>query len=448
MGGGSAERIHRLGLRHGVSLVATSLFFAATGVILGWQARLLRQAEADIADRRVRDDMARVLHDAVLQTLALVDRRTSDRDPDLARTAREADRVLRRFLFGSTSRAGDTLEQRVRSAVERAARHHDATAHVPISVSVIDTAPPPPIEVADAVAAAIGEAVANALEHAEASRIVVFVESDDDGDVFASVRDDGCGFDVDQDRAGHGVDESIVARIRDIGGRTEVVSAPGTGTEVRVWSNEQPTSDEPAPAIRVVLADDHELMRSGLRGELGDRFDVVGEAESAINVITTRQPDLVVSDLHMPRGGGLAVVEACATMCPIVILTVSEAEGDLLDAVAAGAAGYLVKSAPIDEIRSSLIAAAAGEPVFSPSLAALVLGEFRRLARAADTNPLSERERQVLQLVARGHTYKEIGAELDISPKTVENHVRNILGKLHLSRRSDLIRYAVEHGLD
>ena len=215
--------------------------------------------------------------------------------------------------------------------------------------------------------------------------------------------------------------------------------------------NEQPTSDEPAPAIRVVLADDHELMRSGLRGELGDRFDVVGEAddaEGAIDVITARQPDLVVSDLHMPRGGGLAVVEACATMCPIVILTVSEAEGDLLDAVAAGAAGYLVKSAPIDEIRSSLVAAAAGEPVFSPSLAALVLGEFRRLARAADTNPLSERERQVLQLVARGHTYKEIGAGLDISPKTVENHVRNILGKLHLSRRSDLIRYAVEHGLD
>ena len=215
--------------------------------------------------------------------------------------------------------------------------------------------------------------------------------------------------------------------------------------------NEQPTKDEPAPAIRVVLADDHELMRSGLRGELGDRFDVVGEAddaEGAIDVITARQPDLVVSDLHMPRGGGLAVVEACATMCPIVILTVSEAEGDLLDAVAAGAAGYLVKSAPIDEIRSSLVAAAAGEPVFSPSLAALVLGEFRRLARAADTNPLSERERQVLQLVARGHTYKEIGAGLDISPKTVENHVRNILGKLHLSRRSDLIRYAVEHGLD
>lgn len=205
------------------------------------------------------------------------------------------------------------------------------------------------------------------------------------------------------------------------------------------------------PPIRTVLADDHELVRSGLRKELGEGFEVVGEAddaEGAIDVITARTPDLVVCDLHMPRGGGLAVVQRCATVCPIVILTVSEAERDLLDAVAAGAAGYLIKTAPIAELRQSFRAAAAGEPVFSPSLAALVLGEFRRLAKAADTNPLTEREREVLQLVARGKTYKELGALLTISPKTAENHVRNILGKLHLSRRSDLVRYAVEHGLD
>jgi DNA-binding NarL/FixJ family response regulator len=203
--------------------------------------------------------------------------------------------------------------------------------------------------------------------------------------------------------------------------------------------------------IRTVLADDHALVRSGLRSELGEGFDIVGEAddaEGAVDVINARQPDLVVCDLHMPRGGGLAVVERCAQVCPIVILTVSEAERDLLDAVAAGAAGYLVKTTPVDELRASLRAAAAGEPVFSPSLAALVLGEFRRLAKAADANPLTDREREVLQYVARGRTYKEIGTDLDISPKTAENHVRNILGKLHLSRRTDLVRYAVEHGLD
>jgi DNA-binding NarL/FixJ family response regulator len=204
-------------------------------------------------------------------------------------------------------------------------------------------------------------------------------------------------------------------------------------------------------SIRTVLADDHDLVRAGLRSELADGFDIVGEAddaEGAIDVITARRPQLVVCDLHMPRGGGLAVVQKCATICPIVILTVSEAERDLLDAVAAGAAGYLVKTTPLDELRDALRAAAAGEPVFSPSLAALVLGEFRRLAKSADTNPLTEREREVLQYVARGKTYKEIGLALNISPKTAENHVRNILGKLHLSRRSDLVRYAIEHGID
>ncbi len=203
--------------------------------------------------------------------------------------------------------------------------------------------------------------------------------------------------------------------------------------------------------LRVVLADDHGVVRAGLRAELGHEFDVVGEAddaEGAIDVVRARQPDLLVCDLHMPRGGGLAVVRACAPMCPIVILTVSEAERDLLDAVAAGAAGYLLKTTPMNELRAELRRAAAGEPVFSPSLAALVLGEFRRLAKSAGGSPLSDREREVLQLVARGHTYAVIGRDLVISARTAENHVRNILGKLHLSRRADLIRYAVEHGLD
>jgi DNA-binding NarL/FixJ family response regulator len=208
--------------------------------------------------------------------------------------------------------------------------------------------------------------------------------------------------------------------------------------------------DEVTP-VRVVLADDHAVLRAGLRSELGDGFHVVGEAddaEGAIDVINGRQPDLVVCDLHMPRGGGLAVVRACATIAPIVILTVSEAERDLLDAVAAGAAGYLLKTTPTDELRREFMRAAKGEPVFSPSLAALVLGEFRRLAKTAGANPLSDREREVLQLVARGHPYARIGTDLGISAKTAENHVRNILGKLHLSRRADLVRYAVEHGID
>jgi DNA-binding NarL/FixJ family response regulator len=205
-------------------------------------------------------------------------------------------------------------------------------------------------------------------------------------------------------------------------------------------------------AVRVVLVDDHPIWRSGVRNDLGSNFHVVGEAsdaDEAIEVIGREQPDLVVCDLHMPGGGGIRVAKACGETTKIVMLTVSEAERDLLDAVAAGAVGYLVKSTPPEELRQGLWRAAHGDPVFSPSLASLVLGEFRRLAKASGpVQPLSDREREVLQYVARGHTYREIGEQLFIAEKTVENHVRNILGKLHLNRRQELVRYALEHGIE
>ena len=202
----------------------------------------------------------------------------------------------------------------------------------------------------------------------------------------------------------------------------------------------------------MVLADDHPIWRTGVRADLGEGFRVVGEASdapSAIEIINVHKPDLVVCDLHMPEGGGLRVVKECAAVTRIVMLTVSEQERDLLDAVAAGAVGYLVKSTPGPELRAAILRAARGEPVFSAHLASLVLGEFRRMAKqSSGENPLSEREREVLQLVARGYPYKEIGERLFISAKTVENHVRNILNKLHLSRKQELIRYALEHGIE
>lgn len=205
-------------------------------------------------------------------------------------------------------------------------------------------------------------------------------------------------------------------------------------------------------AVRVVIADDHPIWRTGVRSDLGENFHVVGEAgdaDEAIEVIRKTKPDLVLSDLHMPNGGGLKVARECSDMTNVIMLTVSEAERDLLDAVGAGAVGYLLKSTPSDELRSGLWKAAHGEPVFSPSLAALVLSEFRRIKKSAGpTEALSEREREVLQYVARGHTYKEIGEQLFIADKTVENHVRNILKKLHLNRKNELMRYAIEHGIE
>jgi DNA-binding NarL/FixJ family response regulator len=205
-------------------------------------------------------------------------------------------------------------------------------------------------------------------------------------------------------------------------------------------------------AVRVVIADDHPIWRTGVRTDLGENFHVVGEAADAaeaVTVIRAQRPDVVLCDLHMPEGGGLQVARECGADTKVVILTVSEAERDLLDAVAAGALGYLLKSTPPAELRNALWRAAQGEPVFSPSLASLVLTEFRRLKNTDQSaEGLSPREREVLQLVARGLSYKDIGEQLFISPKTVENHTRNILDKLHLSRKNELMRYALEHGIE
>ena len=206
--------------------------------------------------------------------------------------------------------------------------------------------------------------------------------------------------------------------------------------------------------IKVLVADDHAVWRSGMRAELGEAFWVVGEAEdapTAIEMARTLQPDVIAADLRMPDGGGLRVAAELSDEFPVVILTVSEAHDDLLAAIGAGAVGYLVKSSTVAEIGAGLAAASRGEPVFSASLAALVLGDFTRVAKTPDGKPvkaLSPREREVLRLVARGSTYRAVGEELFIAERTVENHVRNILEKLRLNRRDELIRWAAKRGLD
>ncbi len=231
-GGALANEHPRFTTGQIVSLVATSIFYAALGAVFGWQARLLKRAEAEIADRRARDEVGRVMHDTVLQTLALVERRAAATDPELAAAARDADMELRAYLFGSRVIERADLDARVRSVVERTRKGH-AT---PVTVSVIDDGCRLDAHEQDLVARAIGEAVANALEHADASRVVVFVETDDRGQVFASVADDGRGFDTTAPREGHGIDESILARIESIGGRVSIEAGP-SGTEVCIWTD-------------------------------------------------------------------------------------------------------------------------------------------------------------------------------------------------------------------
>lgn len=230
--GAELNRFDAWGTPEIVSIVATSLFYGACGVVFGWQARLLKRVEGEIADRRARDEVGRVLHDTVLQTLALVERRATATDPELAAAARSADRELRSFLFGSVGRTVADLETRVRAEVERVRVGHET----PVSTSVIDEGCRLDDRDQERVARAIGEAVANALEHADATRVIVFVDTDEHGQVFASVNDDGAGFDPSHRRATHGLDESIIARIESIGGRVEIDSSTD-GTEVRLWSS-------------------------------------------------------------------------------------------------------------------------------------------------------------------------------------------------------------------
>ena len=205
---------------------------------------------------------------------------------------------------------------------------------------------------------------------------------------------------------------------------------------------------------RVVLVDDHAMFRSGVRAELGSRVDVVGEAGSvaeAIKVINQARPDVVLLDVHMPDGGGLAVLEAVSKQLPEVrflALSVSDAAEDVIAVIRAGASGYVTKTISADDLAAAVTRVADGDVVFSPRLAGFVLDAFRDAPALPSVDPeidlLTPREREVLRLLARGYAYKEIAAELFISIKTVETHASNVLRKLQLSNRHQLTRWAAD----
>jgi DNA-binding NarL/FixJ family response regulator len=207
---------------------------------------------------------------------------------------------------------------------------------------------------------------------------------------------------------------------------------------------------------RVVLVDDHHLFRSGVRAELGESVEVVGEAgtiEEAVPLIKELDPDVVLLDVHLPDGGGDAIIHAVAPARPAVrflALSVSDAAEDVIAVIRAGARGYVTKTISGDELAAAIERVAEGDAVFSPRLAGFVLDAFRsgeRVGGDAELDELTPREREVLQLIARGYLYKEIAARLHLSPKTVESHVSNVLRKLQLSTRHELTRWATDHRL-
>ena len=213
---------------------------------------------------------------------------------------------------------------------------------------------------------------------------------------------------------------------------------------------------------RVVLVDDHGLFRSGVRAELGTRVEVLGEADDvapAIELIGRLLPDVVLLDVHLPGGGGHAVITEVKKEHPeikFLALSASDAPEDVIAVIRAGARGYVTKTISGDELVDAIRRIAAGDSVFSPRLAGFVLDAFASQAAPAgialpppdpELDQLTPREREVLRLIARGYTYKEIAGELFISIKTVETHVSSVLRKLQLSTRHQLTRWATDRRL-
>jgi DNA-binding NarL/FixJ family response regulator len=211
---------------------------------------------------------------------------------------------------------------------------------------------------------------------------------------------------------------------------------------------EAPPPDEAPRRVTVVLVDDHHLVRSGVRTELGDAVEVVGEAGTvaeAVTVIGRTRPDVVLLDVHMPDGGGLAVLAGVGqTTSRFLALSVSDAAEDVIAVVRGGARGYVTKTISGPELLDAVRRVAEGDAVFSPRLAGFVLDAFSGAEPAPDgeLDVLTTREREVLRLIARGYTYREVSAELFISQKTVETHVSSVLRKLQLSNRRELARWA------
>jgi DNA-binding NarL/FixJ family response regulator len=206
-------------------------------------------------------------------------------------------------------------------------------------------------------------------------------------------------------------------------------------------------------SISIYLVDDHELFLSGVRIELTERFDLAGwsiDVDEAIDAIRTTRPDVVLVDVHMPGGGGLAVITNVLETNPDVrflALSVSDAPEDVIAMIRAGARGYVTKSIGPDDLASAVERVAAGDAVFSPRLAGFVLDAFSDSVPVDadhELDSLTPREREVLRQIAKGYAYKQVASRLSISVKTVETHVSAVLRKLQLSNRHELARWASE----
>ena len=208
--------------------------------------------------------------------------------------------------------------------------------------------------------------------------------------------------------------------------------------------------------MKVFLVDDHALFRAGVRAEIGDRLDIVGDAgtvDEAVRAILAALPDVVVVDVHLPGGGGKAIIEAVKRERPeitFLALSVSDSAEDVVAVIRAGARGYVTKTIEADELIDAIHRVHAGDAVFSPRLAGFVLDAFSGVLPPAsdpELDQLSTREQDVMRLIARGYTYREVATRLHLTVKTIETHVSAVLRKLQLSNRHELTAWVADRRL-
>ena len=413
-----------------------------------WRLALDRDAERTARIRsEERSDVAARVHDSVLQTLALIQRHAQE-PRRVASLARRQERELRGWLYGDQPLGDDSAS--LMAALSAAAGDVEELHGVRVELA---SAGDCPVDAAvGALVLAAREAMTNAAKFAGVEEIDVYAEVTDDAVIASSCATAASGFDraaVPADR--RGLVESIEGRLERAGGRATIVTSPGEGTEVELHLPRRRIVKR-----RVVLVDDHELFLAGVRAELGDAVDVVGQAGSvaeAVPLIKELDPDVVLLDVHLPDGSGDAIINAVAPERPgvrFLALSVSDAAEDVIAVIRAGARGYVTKTISGEELAAAIERVATGDAVFSPRLAGFVLDAFRageRVGGDAELDELTPREREVLQLIARGYMYKEIAARLHLSVKTVESHVSNVLRKLQLSTRHELARWATQHRL-
>ena len=438
----------RTGPAEALQALATALLLigGVAVVVFPWVYRRFReqgeQRRALIRSEE-RAEIAAHVHDSVLQTLTLIQRNADD-PAEVARLARTEERALRSWLYTPTGDPDRTFA----AAIQRDAADVETTYGATIDVVVVGDAS---IDArVAALLAAAREAMVNAARHG-GGQVSVYAEAADDscGGVRARPRP-GLRPDIRPGRPARtaGVRRRPHGAQRGNGDRAQHARGGDRGRAAHpTTGGGDPMSEK---RLRVVLVDDHAMVRAGVRTELGDTVDVVGEAadvDEAVRVILETAPDVVLLDVHLPGGDGRAVLDACLPQLPatrFLALSVSDAPEDVVSVVRGGARGYVTKAISGAELRESVQRIADGDAVFSPRLAGFVLDAFAGGAAEQDDeiDRLTPREREVMRLIARGYTYREVASELVLSIKTVETHVSAVLRKLQLSDRRELAKWA------